>query len=69
MAIKARDFIAKLPEQEQRAIKARSRKLLLEELTLSPIREARRDLRSNSPVSLALSSLPSRRSSGRPICI
>ncbi len=25
MAIKARDFIAKLPEHEQRAIKARSR--------------------------------------------
>ena len=42
MAIKARDFIAKLPEHEQRAIKARSRKLLLEELTLSAIREARR---------------------------
>lgn len=69
MAIKARDFIAKLPEHEQRAIKARSRKLLLEELTLSPIREARLYLRSNSPVSLAFSSLPSRRSSGRPICI
>jgi predicted XRE-type DNA-binding protein len=42
MAIKARDFIAKLPEHEQRAIMAESRKLLLEELTLSAIREARR---------------------------
>jgi DNA-binding XRE family transcriptional regulator len=42
MAIKARDYIAKLPEHEKVAIKAEGRKLLLEELTLSAIREARR---------------------------
>ena len=42
MAIKARDYIAKLPDHEQEAIKAEARKLMLEELTLSAIREARR---------------------------
>ena len=42
MAIKARDYIAKLPEQEQEAIKTVARKLMIEELSLSAIREARR---------------------------
>jgi DNA-binding XRE family transcriptional regulator len=42
MAIKARDYIAKLPDQEQEAIKVVARKLMLEELSLSAIREARR---------------------------
>src|ERR1700679_3538746 len=42
MAIKARDYIAKLPVHEQEAIRAEGRKLILEELTLSAIREARR---------------------------
>jgi DNA-binding XRE family transcriptional regulator len=42
MAIKARDYIAKLPEGEQRAIKAEAQRLLAEELTLAEIREARR---------------------------
>jgi DNA-binding XRE family transcriptional regulator len=42
MAIKARDYIAKLPEREQQAIRAEAKRLVLEELTLSAIREARR---------------------------
>lgn len=42
MAIKARDYIAKLPDREQKAIKAEADKLMLEELTLAAIREARR---------------------------
>ena len=42
MAIKARDYITKLPEHEQQAIKEEARTLVLEELTLSAIREARR---------------------------
>jgi DNA-binding XRE family transcriptional regulator len=42
MAIKARDYMAKLPDREQEAIKAEARKLMLEELSLSAIREARR---------------------------
>jgi len=42
MAIKARDYMAKLPEEEQRAIKAEAQRLIAEELTLSEIREARR---------------------------
>jgi DNA-binding XRE family transcriptional regulator len=42
MAIKARDYIAKLPVHEQAAIKAEARKVMLEELSLSAIREARR---------------------------
>src|SRR5205823_11969284 len=42
MAIRARDYIAKLPESEQRAIQAEARKLIAEELTLAQLREARR---------------------------
>ena len=42
MAIKTRDYIAKLPVHEQEAIKKEARKLMLEELSLSAIREARR---------------------------
>jgi DNA-binding XRE family transcriptional regulator len=42
MAIKARDYIAKLPESEQIAIKAEAQKLIAEELTLAELREARR---------------------------
>jgi DNA-binding XRE family transcriptional regulator len=42
MAIKARDYIAKLPESEQLAIKAEAQKLVTEELTLAELREARR---------------------------
>ncbi len=42
MAIKARDYIAKLPDREQKAIKAEAKKLIAEELTLSGIREALR---------------------------
>jgi DNA-binding XRE family transcriptional regulator len=42
VAIKARDYIAKLPEHEQQAIKSEAHKLLLEELSLAAIREARR---------------------------
>jgi transcriptional regulator with XRE-family HTH domain len=42
MAVKARDYIAKLPIHEQEAMKAEARELILEELTLSAIREARR---------------------------
>ncbi len=42
MAIKARDYIAKLPVREQEAIKKEARKLILEEMSLSAIREARR---------------------------
>ncbi len=42
MAIKARDYIAKLPEREQEAIAAEARKLIAEELSLAGIREARR---------------------------
>jgi DNA-binding XRE family transcriptional regulator len=41
MAIKARDYIAKLPKSEQRAIKAEAQKLVAEELTLAELREAR----------------------------
>ncbi len=41
MAIKARDYIAKLPESEQAAIKAEALKLIAEELTLAELREAR----------------------------
>jgi DNA-binding XRE family transcriptional regulator len=40
MAIKARDYIAKLPKSEQRAIKAEAQELIAEELTLAQIREA-----------------------------
>ena len=42
MAIKVRDYIAKLPVREQEAIKKEARKLILEEMSLSAIREARR---------------------------
>jgi DNA-binding XRE family transcriptional regulator len=42
MAIKARDYIARLPESEQAAIKAEAQKLVAEELTLAELREARR---------------------------
>ena len=42
MAIKARDYIAKLPEREQEAIEAEARQLIAEELSLAGIREARR---------------------------
>jgi transcriptional regulator with XRE-family HTH domain len=42
MAIKARDYIAKLPEREQEAIKVEARRLIAEELSLAGIREARR---------------------------
>jgi len=42
MAIKARDYIAKLPESEQSAIKTEAQKLIAEELTLAELREARR---------------------------
>ena len=42
MAIKARDYIARLPESEQSAIKAEAQKLIAEELTLAELREARR---------------------------
>jgi transcriptional regulator with XRE-family HTH domain len=42
MAIKARDFIAKLPEHEQRAIAAEAERLIFEDQTLSAIRDARR---------------------------
>jgi DNA-binding XRE family transcriptional regulator len=41
MAIKARDFIAKLPEHEQRAIAAEAERLIFEDLTLAAIRDAR----------------------------
>jgi DNA-binding XRE family transcriptional regulator len=42
MAIKARDYIAKLPESEQKAIQAEAQRLIAEELTLAELREARR---------------------------
>jgi DNA-binding XRE family transcriptional regulator len=42
MAIKARDYIAKLPRSEQIAIKAEAQQLIAEELTLAELREARR---------------------------
>jgi DNA-binding XRE family transcriptional regulator len=42
MAIKARDYIAKLPASEQAAIEAEARQLIAEELTLAELREARR---------------------------
>jgi hypothetical protein len=42
MTIKARDYIAKLPDHEQQAIRSEARKLMLEELSLSAIREALR---------------------------
>jgi ribosome-binding protein aMBF1 (putative translation factor) len=42
VAVKARDYIAKLPKAEQRAIKAQAKKLIAEELTLAELREARR---------------------------
>src|SRR5262249_12548792 len=42
MAIRARDYIAKLPESEQRAIKEEAQRLIAEELTLAQLREARR---------------------------
>jgi len=42
VAIKARDYIAKLPDREQKAIKVEAKKLIAEELTLSGIREALR---------------------------
>jgi DNA-binding XRE family transcriptional regulator len=42
MAIKARDYIAKLPESEKIAIKAEALELIAEELTLAELREARR---------------------------
>jgi hypothetical protein len=42
MAIKARDYIAKLPESEQKAIQAEAQQLIAEELTLAELREARR---------------------------
>jgi DNA-binding XRE family transcriptional regulator len=42
MAIKARDYIAKLPEHEQRAINEEARKLIREESTLAAIREAKK---------------------------
>jgi hypothetical protein len=41
MAIKARDYIAKLPKSEQVAIEREARKLIAEELTLAELREAR----------------------------
>jgi Helix-turn-helix domain len=41
MAIKAQDYIAKLPNEEQIAIKAEAQRLIAEESTLSAIREAR----------------------------
>jgi hypothetical protein len=42
MVIKARDYIAKLPVRQQETIESEGRKLLLEELSLAAIREARR---------------------------
>jgi DNA-binding XRE family transcriptional regulator len=42
MAIRARDYITKLPESEQLAIKAEAQTLIAEELTLAELREARR---------------------------
>jgi DNA-binding XRE family transcriptional regulator len=42
LAIRARDYIAKLPKREQRTIEAEARKLIAEELTLAELREARR---------------------------
>lgn len=42
MAIKARDYIAGLPESEQLAIRAEARDLVAEELTPAELREARR---------------------------
>lgn len=41
MAIRLDDFIAKLPEDQQEAIKKRSAELIAEEATLRQIREAR----------------------------
>ena len=41
MAIKLDDYVAKLPEERQRAIKERTTELIAEEATLRQIREAR----------------------------
>jgi predicted transcriptional regulator len=41
MAIKARDYIAKLPKSEQTAIKAEAQKLIAEEMSLAELRKAR----------------------------
>jgi DNA-binding XRE family transcriptional regulator len=41
MAIRARDYIAKLPESEQKAIRDKAQRLIAEELTLAQLREAR----------------------------
>ncbi len=42
LAIQAKDYITKLPELEQSAIKAEARLLNAEELNLAELREARR---------------------------
>jgi transcriptional regulator with XRE-family HTH domain len=42
MAIKARDYIATLPESEQQAIKVHAEELIAEEMTLRELRKARR---------------------------
>jgi DNA-binding transcriptional regulator YiaG len=41
MAIRLEDFVAKLPEDQQQAIKKRTAELIAEEATLRQIREAR----------------------------
>jgi hypothetical protein len=41
MAIKLEDYLAKLPEERQQAIKERTAELIAEEATLRQIREAR----------------------------
>jgi hypothetical protein len=41
MAIRLDDFVAKLPEADQRAIKKRTAELIAEEATLRQVREAR----------------------------
>ncbi len=41
MALKATDYIAKLPEAERSAIEAEAERLIAEELALAELREAR----------------------------
>lgn len=69
MAIKARDYIAKLPDREQKAIKAEAKKLIAEELTLSGIREALRQSQVEVAAKLGVQQPAVSKIEHRPTCI
>ena len=69
MAIKARDYIAKLPKSEQCAIKAEARRLIAEELTLAELREVRRCSQAELAAKLGVQQSAVSRIDAGPTCI